>query len=210
MGCSHSNSSIETQVKVEPLESDSSYSEESLLEQVQYSQGKLIFTFSNPSDPFELGLYNKLEITCGDNNPLTIFSEMIEFEGQSFTLSSENTFSNDSTTFYLVGVNNRPEPNYYYIFRWDGEHITQIGQTEPTTKEIFGDVDGDGNLEIGGFNTYCQGVSVEEFNDPNFCLDHFRIIEVQNSYNETNQMIRDTLTEKREVEKLFNSRQKKE
>lgn len=159
---------------------------------IEYSIGDLKFIFSNLTDPFDLGLYQRFEVKIKDSSQVIIESKTLELEGQNFELSPDYVFATDSTTFYLITANNRPEPNYYYLLKHSAQKIELIGQTEPLTKELFGDIDNDGYLEIGGFNTHCQGATTEDFNDPDFCLDHFRVFEIKN------EISRDAETEEKE------------
>ncbi len=163
---------------------------------VEYIIGDLKFVFSNLTDPYDLGLYQRFEVKRKDSSQVTIESKTLELEGQSFDLSSDYIFKTDSTTFYLITANNRPEPNYYYILKQSKQKIELIGQTEPLTKELFGDVDNDGFLEIGGFNTHCQGATEEDYKDPDFCLDHFRVFEI------SNEISRDLKTEEKEIKNV--------
>ncbi len=159
---------------------------------VEYLIGDLKFVFSNLTDPYDLGLYQRLEVQLIDSTQITIDSKVLELEGQNFELSPDHVFETGSSTYYLITANNRPEPNYYYLLKHVGQEIEIIGQTEPLTKEFFGDIDDDGHLEIGGFNTYCQGTTAENFNDPDFCLDHIKVFEIKNDIS------RDTVTEEKE------------
>ena len=159
---------------------------------VEYIIGDLKFVFSNLTDPYDLGLYQRLEVKFNDSSQVTIESKTLELEGQNFELSPNHIFAIDSATYYLITANNRPEPNYYYLLKHVGQQVESIGQTEPLTKELFGDIDDDGYLEIGGFNIHCHGATVEDFNDPDFCLDHFRVFEIKNDIS------RDTETEEKE------------
>ena len=156
---------------------------------IEYSIGDLKFIFSNLTDPYELGLYQRLEVKSKDSSQVTIESKTLELEGKNFELTPEFVFITDSTSYYLIPANNRPEPNYYYILKRTEQKVELVGQTEPLTKELFGDIDKDGYLEIGGFNTHCQGATTEDFKDPDFCLDHFRVFEIKN------EISRDTGTE---------------
>lgn len=167
---------------------------------MEYSMGDLKFIFSNLTDPYELGLYQRFEASIEDSTQVRIESKTLELEGQSFELTPEYVFTTDSTSFYLITANNRPEPNYFYILKRTGQKVELVGQTEPLTKEIFGDVDDDGYLEIGGFNTRCQGTSEEDYNDPDFCLDHFRVFEINNG------VTRDEETEEKERNKVRQQR----
>jgi hypothetical protein len=165
---------------------------EQTLPSIEYSIGDLKFIFSNMTDPYDLGLYQRLQVKSKDSNQITIESKTLELEGQNFKLNSDYVFITDSTSYYLITANNRPEPNYYYIIKQYGQNVELIGQTEPLTKELFGDIDNDGYLEIGGFNTHCQGATNEDFNEPDFCLDHFRVFEIKN------EISRDTETEQKQ------------
>ena len=122
----------------------------------------------------------------------SIESKTLELEGKTFELTPNYVFLTDSTSYYLITANNRPEPNYYYILKRTEQKVELVGQTEPLTKELFGDIDKDGHLEIGGFNTHCQGATEEDFKDPDFCLDHFRVFEIKNG------IYRDEETEEKE------------
>lgn len=159
---------------------------------IEYSMVDLNFIFSNLVAPYDLGLYQRLEVKINDSSQVTIESKTLELEGQNFEFSPDHVFVTDSTTFYLITANNRPEPNYYYILKKVGQKVELIGQTEPLTKEFFGDIDNDGDLEIGGFNTRCQGATMEDFDDPDFCLDHFQVFKIKN------EITRDTETERKE------------
>ncbi len=159
---------------------------------IEHSIGDLKFIFSNLTDPYDLGLYQRFEVKSKDSSQVTIESKTLELEGLSFELNHEYVFMIDSTSYYLITANNRPEPNYYYILKRIGQKVELVGQTEPLTKELFGDIDNDGYLEIGGFNTHCQGASAKDFKDPDFCLDHFRVFEIKN------EISRDTETEEKE------------
>lgn len=167
---------------------------------IEYSIGDLKFIFSNLTDPYDLGLYQRLEVKSKDSSQVTIESKTLELEGQNFELSPDYVFITDSTSYYLITANNRPEPNYYYIIKQTGQKVELVGQTEPLTKELFGDIDNDGYLEIGGFNTHCQGATTEDFNDPDFCLDHFRVFEIKN------EISRDAETEEKEIKNVRQQR----
>ena len=168
---------------------------------IDYSIGNLKFTFSELTDPYDLGLYQRLEVMINDSSQLTIESKTLELEGENFTFSPDYVFATESAVFYLITANNRPEPDYYYLLKQVGQKVELIGRTEPLTKELFGDIDNDGNLEIGGFNTHCQGATLDDFDRPDFCLDNFRIYEINDS------IARDTLTEIKELKKIKNVRQ---
>ena len=168
---------------------------------INYSIGELIFTFSNLTDPYDLGLYQRLEVSVKGDIQLTIEEKYLELEGQNFELSPKCLYATDTCTIYLITANNRPEPNFYYLLKQVGDRVELIGKTETLTKDLFGDVDNDGFLEIGGFNTYCEGSTMEDFDDPAFCLDNFRVYEVRDS------IVRDTLTEFNEIKKIKNVRQ---
>ncbi|MDB2404900.1 hypothetical protein N9W22_06280 [Schleiferiaceae bacterium] len=147
---------------------------------IEYSIGDLKFIFSNLTDPYDLGLYQRIEVKLNDSSQVIIESKTLELEGKTFELTPNYVFLTDSTSYYLITANNRPEPNYYYILKRTEQKVELVGQTEPLTKELFGDIDKDGHLEIGGFNTHCQGATEEDFKDPDFCLDHFRVFEIKN------------------------------
>ncbi|TNE27296.1 MAG: hypothetical protein EP346_12855 [Bacteroidetes bacterium] len=159
---------------------------------IEYSIGDLKFIFSNLTAPYDLGLYQRFEAKLEYSTQVTIQSRTLELEGQNFELTPDYVFITDSVSFYLITANNRPEPNYFYILKRTGLKVELVGQTEPLTKEIFGDVDNDGYLEIGGFNTHCQIATKEDLKDPDFCLDHFRVLEINNGIN------RDEETEEKE------------
>jgi len=159
---------------------------------IEYSIGDLKFIFSNLTDPYDLGLYQRIEVKLNDSSQVIIESKTLELEGKTFELTPNYVFLTDSTSYYLITANNRPEPNYYYILKRTEQKVELVGQTEPLTKELFGDIDKDGHLEIGGFNTHCQGATEEDFKDPDFCLDHFRVFEIKNG------IYRDEETEEKE------------
>ena len=163
---------------------------------IDYSIGELTFNFSNLTDPYDLGLYQRLEVLVEGDVQVTIEEKYLELEGQNFELSTNFLFNTDSYSIYLIPANNRPEPNFYFFLKLVGNKIELIGKTEALTKEMFGDIDNDGFLEIGGFNAHCQGLTMEDFNDPNFCLDNFRVFEIRDS------IARDTLTEIEELKKI--------
>ncbi len=167
---------------------------------IEYSIGDLKFIFSNLTDPYDLGLYQRFEVKLKDSSQVTIESKTLELEGQNFELTPDYVFIADSTSYYLITANNRPEPNYYYILKRTGQKVELVGQTEPLTKELFGDIDNDGYLEIGGFNTHCQGTTTEDFNDLDFCLDHFRVFEIKN------EISRDAETEEKEIKNVRQQR----
>ena len=167
---------------------------------IEYSIGELKFIFSNLTDPYDLGLYQRFEVKLKDSSQVTIESKTLELEGQNFELTPDYVFITDSTSYYLITANNRPEPNYYYIIKRTRQKVELVGQTEPLTKELFGDIDNDGYLEIGGFNTHCQGTTTEDFNDPDFCLDHFRVFEINN------EISRDQETEVKEIKNVRQQR----
>jgi len=167
---------------------------------IEYSVGDLKFIFSNLTDPYDLGLYQRFEVKLEDISQVTIESKTLELEGQSFELTPEYVFITDSTSYYLITANNRPEPNYYYILKRTDQKVELVGQTEPLTKELFGDIDKDGYLEIGGFNTHCQGATAEDYEDPDFCLDHFRVFEIKN------EIYRDEETEEKEIKNVRQQR----
>jgi len=168
---------------------------------IDYSIGELTFTFSNLTDPYDLGLYQRLDVLVKGDSQITIEEKHIELEGKNFELSTKFLFTTDSSTIYLITANNRPEPNFYFLLKQVGNKVQLVGKTEPLTKELFGDIDNDGYLEIGGFNTHCQGATMENFDNPDFCLDNFRVYEIGDS------IARDTLTEIEELKKIKNVRQ---
>ena len=167
---------------------------------IEYLIDDLKFIFSDLTDPYDLGLYQRFEAQINDSTQVKIESNTLELEGKNFEFSSENVFKTDSSIFYLITANNRPEPNYYYLLKQVGQKIELIGQTEPSTKDLFGDIDNDGYLEIGGFNTHCQGATAENFDDPDFCLDHFRVFEIRNKVS------RDLETEEKEIKNVRQQR----
>jgi len=163
---------------------------------IEYTIGDFKFIFSNLTDPYELGLYQRFEVKSKDSCQLTIESKTLELEGQNFELTLDYVFNTGLTSYYLITANNRPDPNYYYIIKLTGQKVELVGQTEPLTKELFGDIDNDGYPEIGGFNTHCQGLTVEDYNDPGFCLDHFKVFEIKNK------IYRDAKTEEKEIKNM--------
>lgn len=158
------------------------------------------FVFSDLTDPYEMGLYQKLQIQRKDSTLITISADILELEGKSFQLDKEHVFETATATYYLITANNRPEPNYYYVVQCTDANAKLIGKTTPNSKQQFGDLDGDGLLEIAGFTTHCQATDEEDFNDPEFCLEYFEVLEV----GETIQ--RDLATEKVFLKKLRNGK----
>ncbi|HEU65214.1 MAG TPA: YARHG domain-containing protein [Chloroflexi bacterium] len=63
---------------------------------------------------------------------------------------------------YIFKVNRRRPPDGYLIFRRDGNTITKVGYTGTCSAYIFGDIDGDGKFEIGGFK-YLFEVDVDRY-----------------------------------------------
>lgn len=164
--------------------------------QIEYAQDDLKITFSKLTDPYELGLYQHLKVSLSDSVLITIEEEYLELEAKNFDFSAQHVFRTDSVTYYSITANNRPEPSYHYLVQQVGQKLNLIGRTEGLTKELFGDIDNDGYLEIGGFNTYCQGTTEESFYDPDFCLDNFRVYEIRNA------ILRDTITEKEQIRRV--------
>jgi|GEM_PF-849655 len=161
--------------------------------QKEYLFGDLMFKFTEQSDPYELGLYQRLEINNTNESLMVIQSKFLEMESQKFGFNQRSIFLDSQRTLYIIECNNRPEPAYFKILEYKENRLRLVGDTEPLTAAYFGDIDKDGRLEIGGYNVHCQAAYIEDFNDENFCLDHFRIYEIADAIR------RDTATEKEEI-----------
>jgi hypothetical protein len=172
----------------ELIENDSLYSGNQP-KTLEYTYRDITFTFSRLTDPYDLGLYQRLDVKFDDSTAISIGSKATEFEGQKFELSSKYIYQNDLVTFILIPTNNRPEPNYYYVLRQKGSSLRSLGKTPPITKDYFGDIDDDGFLEIGGYKTHCQTTGSEHEN-PESCLENFRVYQIED------EIVRDKNTEK--------------
>lgn len=166
----------------------------------EFIQGEVKFVFSKLTDPEELGLYQRFEAQVSDSTQVILESDLLELDGLNFAFNQLYVYSTDSSTLFLITANNRPEPNFYFVLKKTGNTIELIGQTEPTTKVFFEDIDGDGYVEIGGFNTHCQGINEADYSEPNFCMDHYRVFEIQDS------IIRDWIVEDEQRESLIKRR----
>lgn len=166
----------------------------------EFIQGDVRFVFSKLTDPEELGLYQRFEAQVSDSTQVILESDLLELDGLSFAFNELYVYSTDSSTLFLITANNRPEPNFYFVLKKTGKTIELIGQTEPTTKVFFEDIDGDGYVEIGGFNTHCQGINIADYSEPNFCMDHYRVFEIQDS------ITRDWIVEDEQRELLIKRR----
>lgn len=186
----------------EKKNSNQGNSETQIQEELAVSLNNIEFIFSKPTDPYDLGLYQQLVIKSKDSILLTISHKYFELEGKKFGADKDYVIQQEDRTLYFVEANNRPEPSYFFILSIkDNYYAELIGKTEPLASKILGDIDQDGVIEIGGFNTYCQATDTEDFEDPAFCLDHFRVFEIK-SY-----IQRDTLAEITQKDFLIKSRQ---
>lgn len=196
--CSTSSNSYNNEKK----DYNQEISETQIQEELTVSLNNIEFIFSKPTDPYDLGLYQRLVIKSKDSTLLTISQEYFELEGRKFGSDKNHVIQQEGRTLYFVEANNRPEPNYFFIFSITDNYSAElIGNTEPLTLKTLGDIDQDGVIEIAGFNTYCQATDTEDFEDPAFCLDHFRVFEIESHIQ------RDTLAEITQKNFLIKSRQ---
>jgi hypothetical protein len=55
--------------------------------------------------------------------------------------------------FELLGA---PGPSSFLVIKSSLDSTYLLGQTKSSSAEIFGDIDYDGNFEIGGFEWFCE------------------------------------------------------
>ena len=155
----------------------------------------LTFKFSDPTDPFDLLLYQKFEILDSNKLLFSMYDEYLEMESKKFGSNHRTFFSENNRKLYIIECNNRPEPAFFRIVEFHNNMYNLVGITEPNTADIITDIDNDGKLEICGYNTYCQVENNDDYKKPDFCIEHFRVYEI------SSEIVRDTITEKIEIEK---------
>lgn len=151
---------------------------DSIQQQVSQSFGEFKAVYSLPTDPYDLGLYQKMELFIGNDLVHSFSSDLIEFQLIGDSLF-EYFVGQDSAVFIQFKSNERPEPPSYYIFRLKDNQVDSIGEVSTLDKKIFSDLDGDGRLEIGGYTQYCEPAYRKELMDSTrFCSGSFRVYEI--------------------------------
>lgn len=164
--------------------------EEAFAENVIRQYNQVAFQFSN-LDIY----YGRLDVVFDQDTVITLSDPYLELEAPELEVGTQ-IFEMGNASYIFITGNNRPEPHFYYVFKSSNKGVELVGKTEESTRDFIADVDNDGKLEIGGFNSYCQAGALEQLDNPDFCMDHFRVYEIGSD------IIRDAAAEAKQSERI--------
>ncbi len=113
--------------------------------------------------------------------------KILDYTDKELQINSTDSDGNDSNWFtehwgqnenlYIITVFGAPGPDQFLILKVTDSNTTVLGKTEPSSAEIFGDIDRDGKFEIGGISMYCQG-------GDSTChsVDYYRVFEIAENF----------------------------
>ena len=124
--------------------------------QFSYSHGKMGKDSVVLIRDTESEFYNKLLIYRDKKLKYESNDSTLQIEGVPYGLFVEQEIVCFDSYYYIFKLFNAPDPSQFLILYIKKDSITQFGITKSSTAEIFGDIDYDGKIEIGGFESYCE------------------------------------------------------
>lgn len=109
------------------------------------------FQFTDHTDPYDLGLYQRLDILKEDSIVITYRDPLVEIQGKEFSNSDRYVIDLDSLLYIMIPIDNRPEPSHYLFLESRPNVLKIIGLSDATTLDTIGDLDHDGRIEFAGF-----------------------------------------------------------
>lgn len=105
-------------------------------------------------------LYSGIEI---HRRGVKLFDSTTREEIEGFEGHTMREFQGKAGRQYVFTISDRPSPDKYWVLELRGDSVVSLGFTPNSTAEVFGDVDADGFVEVGGIEAYHDATGENSF-----------------------------------------------
>ncbi|GAB5557459.1 MAG: hypothetical protein SchgKO_16720 [Schleiferiaceae bacterium] len=143
---------------------------------LDYGNGKLMLSFSDQWEPKNLYQYKTLTISYLDS--LVTELDSGRFDGMAWRHNRSLMKAEDSVNFFLIVESPNDSLKSFRLFAHSPHQWSLSPSTPPLVFKKWGDLDGDGKMEIAGYTQSCTEGEGTDFKAPGLCDEFLRVYEM--------------------------------
>jgi hypothetical protein len=143
---------------------------------LDYGNGKLMLSFSDQWEPKNQYQYKTLTISYLDS--LVTELDSGRFDGMAWRHNRSLMKAEDSVNYFLIVESPNDSLKSFRLFAHSSASWLLSPSTPPLIFKQWGDLDGDGKMEIAGYTQLCTEGEGTDFKTPGLCNEFLRVYEM--------------------------------